>query len=436
MTVPDGKAQAIYKSPRVQGLGVRVTAKGTKTFVYDRSVKGKTVRINIGPAPRSVNDDNALSVPEAEAIAFDLNVQVAAGRDPRAIRLEKGLADSAALDREKQQRDRESVTLRNVWNVYIEERSPNWSERHHRDAVNLADPGGRPHKRGSGKTKPGPLASLMKEPLVSIDQDRITAWAKMEGAKRPTQARLARRHLIACMRWCLEEGPREWRHLVDREALKLTRTASRRLGKPKAKDDRLEAPQLKAFFSELKKHSVPVTRAFITTLLLTGARKNEISKLEWPHVDWRWKRLTLHDKATQDKRVIPLTPYVESVLRDIERNKPADVSWVFASHRKPGEALQWVNKALAEVCKAAGIERISVHGLRRSFASLAESADLPAGAVAQIMGHAPTAIAEKHYRRRSIDELRAFAVRFESWMLESAEIEFTPETEGLRLVKG
>ena len=35
-----------------------------------------------------------------------------------------------------------------------------------------------------------------------------------------------------------------------------------------------------------------------------------------------------------------------------------------------------------------------------------ESVEMPAGITAQIMGHKPSAIAKKHYRRRPLDLLR------------------------------
>jgi len=50
------------------------------------------------------------------------------------------------------------------------------------------------------------------------------------------------------------------------------------------------------------------------------------------------------------------------------------------------------NKALT----AAALPALSLHGLRRSFGTLSEWVEVPAGIVAQIMGHKPSAIAEKH----------------------------------------
>ena len=77
---------------------------------------------------------------------------------------------------------------------------------------------------------------------------------------------------------------------------------------------------------------------------------------------------------------------------------------------------------------------LSLHGLRRSFGTLAEWVECPARVSAQIMGHKPSAIAEKHYRRRPLDLLRIWYVKIEAWILEQAGIQFAPMQAGLRVV--
>src|SRR5699024_11351041 len=57
---------------------------------------------------------------------------------------------------------------------------------------------------------------------------------------------------------------------------------------------------------------------------------------------------------------------------------------------------------------------ITFQGLRRSYGSLSEWLELPAGVIAQIQGHKPSATAEKHYRVRPLDLLRVHAERFRS----------------------
>ena len=85
----------------------------------------------------------------------------------------------------------------------------------------------------------------------------------------------------------------------------------------------------------------------------------------------------------------------------------------------------------------AGLPPLSIHGLRRSFGTLAEWVEMPTGVVAQIQGHKPSAIAEKHYRRRPVDLLRMWHTKLEAWILECAGIEFAALTKSrYRLSRG
>jgi integrase len=87
-------------------------------------------------------------------------------------------------------------------------------------------------------------------------------------------------------------------------------------------------------------------------------------------------------------------------------------------------ALTEPNHAHDKACKVAGIEGLTLHGLRRSFRSLTEWLEVPAGVVAQIQGHKPSATAEKHYTVRPLDLLRVHHERIEAWILEQAGVQF------------
>ena len=80
-------------------------------------------------------------------------------------------------------------------------------------------------------------------------------------------------------------------------------------------------------------------------------------------------------------------------------------------------------------CKVAGIDGLTLHGLRRSFKSLTEWLEIPAGVVAQLMGHKPSATAEKHYTVRPLDLLRVHHEKIEAWILEQAGVTFDVKAE-------
>ena len=156
---------------------------------------------------------------------------------------------------------------------------------------------------------------------------------------------------------------------------------------------------------------------YLRTLLLTGARREEIAALTWQNVDFRWHKLTIADKVA-DSRTIPLSPYLAQLLATLPRTGP----FVFASTGRAGRITD-VRASHAKALQNAGIERLTLHGLRRSFSLLGEAAGAPAGAIAQIMGHRPSAVAEGS-RPRSIDALRPFLEQIEAHILSLAGVQF------------
>ena len=90
-----------------------------------------------------------------------------------------------------------------------------------------------------------------------------------------------------------------------------------------------------------------------------------------------------------------------------------------------------------QACATAGLEGLTLHGLRRSFASLCEWLDIPGGVSAQIQGHAPQGVREQNYIRRPLDLLRVHHEKIEAWILKEAGIDFDPAKAapaGLRVV--
>ncbi|MNV33166.1 putative prophage CPS-53 integrase [compost metagenome] len=156
---------------------------------------------------------------------------------------------------------------------------------------------------------------------------------------------------------------------------------------------------------------------YLRALLLTGARREELAALTWANVDFQWRKLTIADKV-ETTRTIPLSPYVAQMLATLPRVGP----FVFASTGKAGRITD-TRASHAKALQSAAIEGLTIHGLRRSFSLLGEAAGAPAGAIAQVMGHKPSATAEG-YRPRSIDALRPFLEQIETYILSLAGVQF------------
>ena len=122
-----------------------------------------------------------------------------------------------------------------------------------------------------------------------------------------------------------------------------------------------------------------------------------------------------------------MNPPVSRILRgkrvpnDVENWQPSP--WVFTSRASASGRIEEPSRAHVRALTAAGLPHVSLHGLRRSFDSLEEWIDIPSGVVAQIMGHKPSATAEKHYKVRPLDLLRMWHTKIEAWILNEAGIE-------------
>ena len=114
------------------------------------------------------------------------------------------------------------------------------------------------------------------------------------------------------------------------------------------------------------------------------------------------------------------------------KGKP--LPWVFSSPSAASGVLSIPRNHHVAACEVAGLDGLTLHGLRRSFGTLSEWIEMPSGVCAQIMGHKPSAIAEKHYRRRPLDLLRMWQAKYEAWVLEQAAITFERPKPGLRSV--
>ena len=420
-TCPAGKSQAFLWDTEAPALALRVTPTGRKTYVFESRLNGATLRLSIGTAA-----DWPLE--KARGEAQRLKVLVDSGTDPRELERQQQAAQAAerAAAVAKVKADKvAAVTVGEVWADYLEKRRPFWGDLHYRDHIDKAKAGGLPSgRRGGGKqlTKPGPLAALMPLALKDLDQATIERWAADEGKTRPSSARLAWRLLTVFLTWCAEQ-PEYAALLPDKNPAK-TKKAREALGKPGTKSDVLQREQLAAWFAAVRQIQNPVIAACLQMMLLTGARPGEVLALRWEDVNTQWKGISIRDKV-EGTREIPATPYMLHLLAALPRRN----EWVFSSPTSASGCLTEPNNPHTRACAAAGLEGLTLHGLRRSFASLTEWLEVPAGVVAQIQGHKPSATAEKHYKVRPLELLRVHHERIEAWILEQAGIVFDAQAE-------
>jgi len=413
---PETKQQAIFWDGKARGLGLRITTAGARSYIFEARLNGKTVRITIG-------DPRTWSIAKAQTEATRLRSLTDQGIDPRQIEADnRAIVDAKALEARRRE-----MTLGQLWPVYIESRRKRWSNWHIRDHENVVRVGGVPKVRGVGLTEPGPLASLLEVRLSELTGKRIGGWLAGEAEIRPTQAALSFRLLSVFVNWC--DSQVEYVGLVPAGACRSQQVRDEIPSKNAKEGDSLQREQLAPWFKAVREMSNPVQSAYLQALLLTGARRRELAALRWVDVDFQWLSMTIRDKV-EGERTIPLCPYVAHLLSALPRRN----EWVFSSPTSANGQLAEPTPGHKRALLTAGLPDLTLHGLRRSFGSLAEWTETPAGVVAQIMGHKPSAIAEKHYRRRPLDLLRKWQEKLETWILAEAGVEFTAAPAGPRIV--
>lgn len=418
---PPPKTQQLYWDGKAPGLGIRVTSAGTKSYIFESALHGKTIRLTIGDVRTWPLDGPAGIATTARAEASRLKTLIDQGIDPRQQKADLKAANEAS----RLEKERANVTLSDAWVTYLEARKPKWGERHYLDHVEIAAPGGKPRKRKHKTmltTLPGVLAPLLPIKLSELNTEVVVAWLEKESKTRPTKAALAYRLLRAFLRWCEDEL--KYAGIVSASSYAAKKVREAIPSQSTKEGDCLQREQLRAWFDAVTKLPNIVHSTYLQGLLLTGARTNELVNLCWSDVDFQWQSLTIRDKVA-GTRVIPLTPYLASLLSALPRRN----QWVFSSaspNSKTGQ-ISDLRQPHVTALKTAGLPHVSLHGLRRSFGTLAEWVECPTGVVAQIQGHKPSAIAEKHYRRRPIDLLRMWHCRIEAWILGEANVKLLPQ---------
>lgn len=369
-----GKNAFIWDST-TPGLGLKISVAGGKTYVFQYRHQGKAQRITLG-------DARLVSLDAAREKAKVMATQVAEGIDPKHVR-------DVAIERR-------GITVQDVLTAFVEAKRDTVSARYTGETLRMLRPG-------------APLHELLLVPVTSLTPGLLADWLKRETAHRPTYAGLAYRTLRAALNWGTELYPG-----AIPDGLFRASSVKAAVPKGKARNDCLQREQLAAWFAAVQGIANPVMGGYLQALLLTGARRTELMQLRWDDVNLHWNCITLGGRKSP--RQIPLTPHLKALLLQLPRIN----AWVFASPSAKDGRLQDPHHAHNQALAAAGLPHLTLHGLRRTFGTLAEWVECPTGAVAQIMGHAPSAIAEKHYRRRPLDMLRQWHERIEAWMVREA----------------
>ena len=126
---------------------------------------------------------------------------------------------------------------------------------------------------------------------------------------------------------------------------------------------------------------------------VTGWRRSEVFGLRWKDVDWRSMEISLETSKNGEGRVIPFSalPRLGEILHrakeetaSIQKDADRIVPLVF---HKNGNPVRDTRKDRREATKAAGLEGVLFHDLRRSAVRNMERAGVPRSVAMKVTGH-------------------------------------------------
>lgn len=370
----DPRKQKLYWDSEQRGLGLRVTS-GSRSFIFQQRVNGRTARVTIGAWPDMTVDD-------ARVRARRLAVNVDDGFDPR--QEAKLLSDS-------------KVTLLVAFNRFISERP--LKERTKRDYKYYLD-------RHFDDWKCKQLGTISSDMVVA----RYRKTVEVAGA---AQGSVAMRFLRSLMNF----AKATYGGVALSENPVTALTARRAWIRSNARTDHLRQHEIRPFVDALRKLDNPTMAAYIEFILLTGARRSEAALVKWKDVDSKAKALTFRDTKNHTDRVLPITPRIAVMLEILKKGRMGD--YVFSTVGRAGKPshITEPRKALAKANSAAG-SAVTVHGLRRTYATVLESLDCPAYPLKALLGHSMKSdVTTAHYTQITVERVRPWAEKYESYIL-------------------
>lgn len=126
----------------------------------------------------------------------------------------------------------------------------------------------------------------------------------------------------------------------------------------------------------------------LVTALHTGMRKSELFNLQWNDINFTEGTITIQGKAdwhtkNYRARTMQMTPVLESALLELWRCRRCD--YVFHNN---GRRRAYIDGTLRTVCRMAGLDGVTLHTLRHTFASHLVLNDVTLREVQELMGHA------------------------------------------------
>lgn len=140
---------------------------------------------------------------------------------------------------------------------------------------------------------------------------------------------------------------------------------------------------LAAWWSALEDDTEDARDIFRLTLL-TGMRRSEVLGLRWENLDFSDRSLFIPKTKNGDALHLPLGTYATDMLKS-RRDRVGQTEWVFPGKGKTGHIAE-TKSMTKRISNASGVS-FTMHDLRRTFVTIAESLDIPHYALKRLLNH-------------------------------------------------
>ncbi len=369
LAMPEAGQRTTYHDIKTNGLQLRVTHTGVKTFSLYRRVKaGSVERVTLGRYPD-------MTIEQARREAARLNALLVQGINPN--------TDVRALKSE--------TTLEGLFNDFIKHRRNN---------------------RGAYLTESSKKAyqscfklHLQKWGNRKLSQFKDTDFGKLHTAIGNTHTTMANRVIaLAASLFSYAKERKLYTGANPAQGIKKF---------PETKRDRfLQSDELPAFFKALADEPNVTMRDYFLVALLTGARRSNVLAMQWKQLHLERGEWKIPVTKNGEPQTVTLSPEAIEILK--ARQGIGDI-WVFPGVGQSGH-LEEPKKAWKRVLGRAGLDNLRIHDLRRTLGSW----QAKTGASLVIVGkslnhksHSTTAI----YARLDLDPVRESVDRATTAML-------------------
>ena len=386
---PIGKDQVFYRDDKLKGFAVRVTASGVKSFIIETRINGRVKRITLGKY-------GPLTAEEARKQAKVLLGKIAKGDNPVA---------------EKRTDKIKSMTLQQVFNDYLKARKD-------LKPLTVTD-----YKRVLKQVVP----DWLDKPIIVITREMVAKRHTQFGiSNSQARANNAMRVLRALFNFAVHEYQLEDGQPIISvnpvEYLSHTRgwyRVERR--KTVIKNYQLAEwyAGLELFTTQEEYQQAIMWKDYFLLILFTGMRRMEAASLCWDDIDFKSKTFTVQDTKNRETHTLPMSNFLYELF--LRRKKSKLNQFVFPAESRTGHIME-PRKAMLKVAKLSGVD-FTLHDLRRTFATIAESLDLPAYALKRLLNHKMNNDVTAGYIMRDVERLRQPMQRIADFIINHMECE-------------